>query len=339
MKTTFVTVQLVALLVMAGSLHAQNDKKAQAGFRFLDNPVSAEAIGRGATGVVGMPNASALFWNPAEIGLIKPTVDVMLHRTQGIAEINYNALAATCNLWDFGVVGVSLMFMDYGTFYGTRRDPNADGYVETGTFSPNAYALGFAFSQKVTDRFSYGVQIKYVSQDLGSAYVAPYGLDVNAALNAMSPKAYQKGVWAGDVGAYYDFQFKGITFGACIQNLSADVKYEEEAFPLPFTVNFGATIEPMQFFIDGADARALVLTFETRHPRDFSEKVQFGAEYTIMGVFIPRVGYMMNYDERGLTAGIGLHYDWGGVPLRADYAYEAFGIFGAVSHFTIGVSY
>ena len=339
MKTTSIFALIASVLVLASPLHGQNDKKAQAGFRFLDNPVSADAIARGATGVVATANASALFWNPAEIGLIRPDFDIMLHRTQGIADINYNALAATAHLWDFGVLGVSLMFMDYGTFYGTRRDPNPDGYVETGTFSPKAYALGLAFSQKVTDRFSYGVQIKYVSQDLGSAYVAATGLDVSAAILAMSQQPYQKSVWAGDIGALYDFQYYGVTFGACIQNLSSDVKYEDEAFPLPFTVNFGATIEPLQFFMQGDDARSLVLTFETRHPRDFSEKVQFGAEYTVMGVFIPRLGYMLNYDERGLTAGIGLRYDWGGVPLRADYAYEAFGVFGAVHHFTIGISY
>ena len=339
MKLHHILIAFVASLMMTGPLSAQIEKKAQAGFRFLDNPVSAEVIGRGATGVIGTFDASALFWNPSEIGLIKPTVDVVLHRTQGIADINYNAAAATFRLWDFGVAGVSLMFMDYGTFYGTRRDPNPDGYVETGTFSPNAYTLGFAFSQQVTDRFSYGVQVKYVSQDLGSAYVAANGLDISTAILSMSQQPYKKGAWAGDVGAYYDFQYMGITFGACIQNLSADVKYENEAFPLPFTVNFGATIQPMLLFMEGDDARDLVLSFETRHPRDFDEKVQFGAEYTVMGVFVPRLGYMLNYDERGFTAGVGFRYDWGGTPLRADYAYEAYGIFGAVHHFTIGIAY
>jgi hypothetical protein len=327
------------MLAQALPLHAQIQKTAQAGFRFLENPVSAEVIGRGSTGIVGSLNASGLFWNPAEIGWLKSTGDVMIHRTQGIADINYNAAAATFNMWDFGVVGVSVMFMDYGTFYGTRRASNADGYVETGTFSPKAYAVGLAFSQQVSDRFSYGIQVKYVTQDLGSAWVAPNGMALDDPAFTMSEKKYRQWEFAGDVGAYYDFHYLGIRFGACLQNLSRDIKYEDEPFPMPFTVSFGATLEPLQVFMEGDASHNLLLTFETRHPRDFNEKVQFGAEYNIMGAIVARAGYMLNYDERGLTAGIGIRHDWDGVPLRADYAYEAFGIFGGVHHFTLGVGF
>ncbi|MEW6510834.1 MAG: PorV/PorQ family protein [Bacteroidota bacterium] len=328
-------IQLLAAL----PLNAQIDKKAQVGFRFLENPVAADAIGRGATGVVGTMNAGALFWNPSEIGWLKGTADVMVHRTQGIADINYNAAAATFNLWDFGVLGVSLLFMDYGTFYGTRRADNAEGYVETGTFSPKAYALGLAFSQQVSDRFSYGVQVKMVQQDLGSAWVAPTGSSITDPSLAISKVDYSKGDVAFDVGAFYDFHYMGIRFGASLLNLSRDIKYENEAFPMPFVVSFGATLEPLQAFMDGDAAHDLVLAFETRHPRDFNETVQFGGEYTVMGVVVARAGYMLNYDERGLTAGLGVRYDWDGVPLRADYAYEAFGVFGGVHHFTLGVKF
>jgi hypothetical protein len=284
-------------------------------------------------------NAGALFWNPAEAGWLKGTADVMLHRTQGIADINYNAAAVTVNLWGFGVVGVSILSMDYGDFYGTRRADNADGYVETGVFSPHAYAIGLAFAQQVSDRFSWGVQVKTVQQDLGSAWVAPTGASISDPNLAISQKDYATGDLAADVGAFYDFHYMGIRFGAALLNLSRDIKYENEAFPMPFMVSFGASLEPLQAFMEGDEAHNLVLGFETRHPRDFNETVQFGGEYTVMGVLMLRAGYMLNYDERGLTAGLGVKHDWDGVPLRADYAYEAFGIFGAVHHFTLGVGF
>ena len=330
---------LTVALLAAMPLNAQIDKKAQVGFRFLENPIGADVIGRGATGVVGTMNAGALFWNPSEIGWLKGTADVMIHRTQGIADINYNAAAVAFNAWDFGVVGVSLLFMDYGTFYGTRRADNAEGYVETGTFSPKAYAIGLAFSQQVSDRFSYGVQIKMVQQNLGSAWVAPTGASITDPNLAISQKDYSKADVAADVGAFYDFHYMGIRFGASLLNLSRDIKYENESFPMPFMVCFGASVEPLQAFLEGDEAHDLVLGFETRHPRDFNETVQFGAEYKVMGVLLVRAGYMLNYDERGLTAGIGVRHDWSGVPLRADYAYEAFGVFGGVHHFTLGVGF
>ena len=111
-------------------------------------------------------------------------------------------LAAAVRLGDFGVLGASLLSMDYGTFYGTRVSNNAEGYEETGTFSPKAYAIGIAFAQKVSERFSYGVQVKYASQNLGSAWVGPTGGSLDDPNLAISQRKYSQGDFALDVGAF-----------------------------------------------------------------------------------------------------------------------------------------
>ncbi len=64
--------------------------------------------------------------------------------------------------------------MDYGDFYGTRRANNDQGFEETGVFSPASYAVGLAYSRKVSDRFSFGVHVKYAGQDLGSAWICDF---------------------------------------------------------------------------------------------------------------------------------------------------------------------
>lgn len=341
MRTRATLFALCLGILLTGTASAQIVKKAQVGFRFLENPISAEIIGRGAAGVtvVTDANAAGIFWNPALIGWNTASVDLSLHRTQGIADINVNALAAAVDLWGIGVLGLSAVVMDYGDFYGTRIAANEQGFEETGTFSPKAYAFGVAFSQKITERFSYGVHAKYAFQDLGSAWVGPVGLTLTDPTMVPSLRPYSDGGWALDVGACYDFQYKGIRFGASLQNISREIRYESEAFPMPFAVNFGVTLEPLQFFLDGDEGRALVVTAESRHPRDYNEKVKFGAEYRLFSEFIARFGYMTNYDERGLTAGVGFRQVFGDLPFRFDYAYEGFGVFGAVHHFTLGVTY
>jgi len=346
MKTPCIGLVLVVLTVLSpGAGTAQIEKKAQTGFRFLENPVSAEVIGRGATGVTTTLDANGIFWNPAELGWVRKDIDVALNRTQGIADINYNAIAAAFHLWENGVLGVSFLSMDYGTFYGTRVSNNAQGYEETGEFTPHAFALGVAFAQKVSDRFSYGVHLKYVYQNLGNAFVAPNGTTFGDPDFVISARGYSSASWtwywplALDVGAYYDFLYKGLRFGASLTNISREEKYENEEFPMPFAVSFGLMVEPLQFFMGGSDAEALRVCVESRHPRDYDQKVKFGAEYSFLEAFTARVGYMSNYDERGLTAGIGIHYDVSGIPLRLDYAYEAFGIFGGVHHISLGASY
>jgi hypothetical protein len=340
MKTRLCIVSLCAGLLGAGPLMGQIEKKAQVGFRFLENPVSAEVIGRGGTGVTGVSeaNGAGIFWNPALLGWNTSTVDVSIHRTQGIADINVNAFAAAIDLWGVGIAGISLIVMDYGDFYGTRIATNAEGYEETGVFSPKAYALGIAFSQKVSERFSYGVHVKYAEQDLGSAWVGPVGMSISDPNMVPSLRPYSAGEFALDVGAYYDFMYNGIRFGASIQNISQEVRYESEAFPLPFSVNFGVSAEPLRFFLDGEEAGALVLLLESRHPRDYDEKFKVGAEYVLLGQFVGRLGYMTNYDERGFTAGIGVRERLSDIPFHLDYAYQAFGIFGAVHHISLGVT-
>ncbi|MBI4428322.1 MAG: PorV/PorQ family protein [Ignavibacteriales bacterium] len=339
MKTKRIEVlsALVAALLFQ-PVAGQIVKKAQVGFRFLENPISAEVIGRGGVGVTTTTNSGGIFWNPSLIVWISSDIDVGLNYTKGIADIDYNAVSAAFRLGELGVVGVSGLMMDYGTFYGTRRSDNADGFEETGSFSPSALALGVAFSQKVSDRFSYGVHVKYARQDLGSAWVAPTGTTFGDAGFTVSQRGYAESGFALDVGAFYDFLYNGIRFGATLQNISREIRYENEPFPMPFAVSFGVTVEPLLFFSE-SERNVLVLSFESRHPRDYKEKVKFGGEYRFMEIFVGRAGYMMNYDERGFTAGFGVRQDLEGVPLRLDYAYEAFGIFGAVHHVSLGLSY
>ena len=322
------------LTICCSAASAQIEKKAQVGFRFLENPVSAEAVGRGMVGLTSTRSSDAVFWNPALLGWLEPTLDISLHHTKGIADINYNAAAGAFRLGDFGVLGFSFLAMDYGTFYSTYAvgpTVNELGYVETGTFSPQAYAVGISFAQKMNSHFSYGIHVKYANQDLGSAWVVSEGQIVQ--------RGYSKGVVALDVGTFYDFDYHGIRFGATLQNISKEIKYEDEAFPLPFAVSFGLGLQPLTFFSDASGAKDLTVNVETRHPRDYGEKVKYGAEYTFFDLFIARVGYVTNLDERGLTAGAGVRQEVSGIPMRIDYAYERFGVFGAVHFLSLGISY
>ena len=140
---------IITILLLPAASYSQIEKQAQTGFRFLENPISAEVVGRGTVGIINTFNSNAIFWNPALLAFSSSDYDLSFNHTRGIAEINYNAVAASINLFDFGVLGFSLLAMDYGTFYSTVR-LGESGYMDMGTFSPTAIAIGTAFSQKVT---------------------------------------------------------------------------------------------------------------------------------------------------------------------------------------------
>jgi len=333
----FKIMPILLWLVLAGMVSGQT-KKGQVGFRFLENMISAEAIGRGGLGLVTFTNANTVFWNPAGLGWLAGRADFDLNYTKGIAEINHSSLAGAVKLGNLGILALDALMMEYGTFYGTRRANNEQGFEDTGTFSPNAYALGLSFSQRVSDRFAYGVRLKFAKQDLGNAWVGLTGKDVDDPALTIAEKSYALDEFAFDVGAIYDFMFHHIRFGAAIQNVSREIKYEDEKFPLPFAACFSATVDPLSFFMNNSD-NPLILGFETRHPRDFEEKYQVGLEYFYQKLFILRSGYMGNYDERGLTAGLGFRQKLSGHELRIDYAFQNFGVFNSVHTFSFGMTY
>lgn len=236
-------------------------------------------------------------------------------------------------------MALDFLVMDYGDFYGTRRADNDQGFIDTGTFSPQSYAVGLSFSQKVSDRFSYGVKIKYAKQDLGSAWIGLEGTDVDDPALVIGQKNYNQGEFALDVGAIYDFFDHKIRFGAAIQNISREVKYEEDKFPLPFAASFSLMLDPISLIMQSEEPSDLTIGFESRHPRDFKEKYKFGAEYNLLDLLLIRAGYLGNYDERGLTLGLGVYKEYFGANLRLDYAFQDFGIFSSVHIFSFGVTY
>jgi len=337
-KLAFLAISIV--FILAATICSQGIvKKGQVGFRFLENPISAEAIGRGGLGLVTLQNSNTVFWNPAGLGWIESKFDLALNYTKGIAEINHSSIAGAINLGWLGVVAIDALFMDYGDFYGTRRADNEQGFVETGTFSPQSFAIGFSYGQRVTNRFSYGVRIKLANQDLNNAWIATEGDDVDDPALSIEQKAYQLTEPAIDIGAIYDFLFQRIRFGAAIQNFSREIKFEDEKFPLPFAVSFSLTLDPLAFLNQFKDGSPLIIGFETRHPRDFKEKFKFGAEYYLKDMLILRSGYMGNYDERGLTFGFGFYQNLQNSRLRIDYAFQDFGVFNSVHTFSFGISY
>ncbi len=314
------------------------EKKAQVGFRFLENPISAEAIAQGGMGVVGIENANTVFWNPSGLGWIESAYDVSASYTRGIADINYGAFAGAFKLRGF-VLAADLTYMDYGLFNGTIRADNDAGFIETGTFSPTAYAAGLSFARRVSDRFAYGVRLKYAYQDLGIATVGIQGSDVDDTSLVTEQVSNRHGEPAIDIGATYDFLDNGVRFGAVVQNVSREVKYVREAFPLPFSVSFSLNADIFRLLNKENKQHRVVVGVESTHPRDYKEKVKFGLEYRYLNAFIVRAGYRINYDQRGLTLGLGLDKTIGGMHLRVDYAFENYGVFKAVNTISIGTSF
>ena len=321
----------IALLVVILSFNAYAvDKVAQAGCGLLDVAAGARACGMGEAFTVLGQDATALFYNPSCIGEIEGNFDLCAGGTQWIADINYLYVAAVYNADVLGKFGFSLISPDYGEFYGTRvAEETEAGYENTGLFDVSAFCAGVAYARKFTDKFSVGIQAKYVSQSLGESEkgdsVAGYYMEDNEIMTL-----------SYDFGLLFYPGFKSFAFGMSVRNFSPRVTYERVGFEAPLTFALGVGMDVMDFFGEHPDY-SFKVGLDGIHPRDWGEQYKVGAEFGYKNMIFLRAGYKFNYYAEGLNAGAGISV----AGVKIDYSYSKYDLegFDMVNRASVGFSF
>lgn len=333
MKITNKSFMLLIALSLCAFKPAYGDdgvkKVAQSGMKWLSIPSGARASAMGGAFTAIAGGTESLFWNPAGIAHTEGHT-ILVNQTQWIADISVFSSALTFDAGKFGIIGASIVNVDWGTINGTRRAATDAGFEETGTFSPANYALGLSYGKKVSSQFSFGVQVKYVHEDLGSNYEGTFDepIEYNAEMNIV----------ALDVGTLYYTGFKDLRFGMSLQNFSKEAKYLAEYFPLPLTFRFGLAMDLLTFVNEDSDHK-LTLAVDALHPRDYSERLHFGGEYQFKELFFLRAGYKTNYDEEDMSFGVGVNVPVSNFMVSINYSYVAFEHFDAVNMISLDFRY
>lgn len=323
---------LLTTAVFGQSQKFKRQKLAQTGMKFLSVSTDARISSLGDAGTAIESKSASIFYNPAGLGFINSFADVSLGQVDWIADIKYIQGGAVFNPVNgrYGVFGVSILSADYGNLNETIRDPNEQGFLDLGQFTPGAYALGVSYAKALSTQFSVGGNIKWVNQDLGRSIV---GFNTEGGYDK---RKYSEDVWAFDFGILYRTGFKSLNFGMCIKNFSDEVKYEDESFQLPLTFKIGMAMDVLDLY--GAvnkKTHALLVSVDAVHPRDYYEQVNLGLEYLFLKTFALRAGYSTPNDEHGFSAGVGLQQSYQNYMIALDYAYTPFGVFDAVHRFSV----
>jgi hypothetical protein len=319
---------LILTLILATPVQSFAAKKlGQTGLKFLDVCVGARAAAMGEAYTVISDDANAIFHNPAGIAQMEARkFDLTVSRTQWFADISYNAVGLAINGGTWGNFGLSLIpAPDYGDIFGTTVSDNEQGYEETGPVDVSAFSMGLAYGRKFTDKFMIGGHVKYAYQHLGSNPMRDQETDsMFIQLNEVATTAY-------DFGTIFYPGFKSFRFGMSVRNFSGAIKYEVYNFQLPLTFKIGVGMDILDLFGEHP-GKSFIVAIDAVHPRDYTERLQIGGEYSI-GILKLRAGYKFNYDEEGLSAGCGIHTEY----IKLDYAYSAFGAFNLVNRVTLGM--
>ncbi|MDP3683944.1 MAG: PorV/PorQ family protein, partial [Ignavibacteria bacterium] len=172
MKKAFILSFLLFTTINLAQINLNKVAQSTMNFLLVGTSPRASAIGEAYT-VLGN-NSECMFYNPAGLTDIQKEFDVSLNMTTWIADINYLSGSAAWNLGNYGVVGINLLTVDYGTINGTSLILDGDqsiyplGYRDDGELgNVGAYAFGVAYAKAISTQFSIGGNVKLAAQNLG----------------------------------------------------------------------------------------------------------------------------------------------------------------------------
>jgi len=318
-----------------GSAQVGLDKVAQSTMNFQLVSISPKASAMGEAFCAVGTGAEGIFFNPAGVVETATKFELKMSITQWIADINYMAGAIVWNTGNWGSLGFSVMSVDYGTINGTSLLAPGEssmypiGYKETGKVSNvGAYSFGLTYGRAISSQFFIAGNMRLAGQNLGRSMVAKGMKDNNATKLVF------------DAGVKYYTGLKSFRFGMAFRNFSSNVKREEIEEQLPILFTMGVAMNMMDVIAPAHAAdNALLLAVDFLHPNNYSERVNLGLEYKLLGCLAMRGGYQTNRDLASWSAGLGLNTTIGVNNIEFDYSYSAFDIFDEVNRFAIGIAF
>ncbi|MGB9773507.1 MAG: PorV/PorQ family protein [Bacteroidota bacterium] len=320
---------LLTIGVMTTSTDAQFKRVATTGFAFLEVPVTARYSALGEVGLtLSNAGAEALFTNPALLAFSNGRHFFSISFGNYLAQTQQQALGYGISLGDAGIFGLSIYRLDEGTMTHTENaDPNnpGAGYRILGTFNADDIAIGLTYVRKLTDHFSFGGTVKFVQERIAQFRATNELLD----FGMIYFTGFRSLRIAGEVQNFgVDARFKG--------NITPDSSMTGDNFRMPVAFRIGAAMEVIG---DYDSPSRLTLAFEGLHPSDYTERLNVGAEYWYENKVALRAGYKFNYDEEGLTSGLGINGNMFGVPGELDVSYTAYGRLGYVLRVSLLLSF
>ncbi len=332
------TVILTVLALFIGLATASADefsKVGTAGAQFLKIGPGARytALGEAATAMVD--DAYGLYWNPAAIGNIEKS-EVTWTSVDWIEDVSLNYLAFAY-AWKPDIsLGFGMTIMSTGDMEVTTvREPDGTGK----SFDANSFALSAAVSKRLTDRFIFGVNFKYVSERISEE----------------SSKGF-----CFDLGTLLYTGFKSLRMGMSISNLGPEMKFDGNELDQPMNPDpTNPNQDPVQYQYDteGYDLPLMfrvglaydlfdtgqnrwTMAVEARDPSDNIGQFALGSEYSWNSIVFVRGGYKFNFEEEGLTLGGGLRLSpTASTNLVFDYAWADFGLLQSAHRFSIGLKF
>lgn len=313
----------LALCLCAAPASAQSKVGTAIGQFLLIEP-SARAAGMGAAGVALADGIQAVYANAAAIGELE-SAGFQLTHSEWFAEIDFDYVALAVPVGSNG----NLLASVTGLSSGEIDVRTVDRPLGTGErYSVRDLAIGLGYGRHITDRFSAGLQVKYLQETIWHTSLRTMTLDVGA-LYTLNADGWTLGASLSNYGTKGRYRGRDLAIqydnipGQNGDNSALPGERLTDEFPVPVLFRVGLSY-PYQL----NDNSQVLLAVDALHPSDNTESLSLGAEWSWKRTLALRAGFQdlaREDTETGLTMGAGLMANMGARRLHFDYAWADHG--------------
>ncbi|MCF7824116.1 MAG: PorV/PorQ family protein [Candidatus Marinimicrobia bacterium] len=328
-------VAFTLLFLQPQMLHAQSgispseiERVGQSGWQFLKINGDPRQAALGGTFLTSSnPTANVVFGNPALLAWIE-NYDIQFNNVSWLADLKYTSISAARSYAGIGTFAISYVGLDYGDIPETIHTGIQGGgtvpLVTGETFTARDMAIGVSYARQITQQLALGGNLRYLNEEIAGTGMSNWSLDFST-MYYTGLRSLRLAITARNFGP-----------DAHLVGYSEELQSEPVDIRMPIELRGGIAYD----WLDGKSSHHLLTTIlEGKVPSDGNEKIHFGTEYSYRNLFSARGGYRFNYDEEGLTLGIGFKFPVGTFNCSLNYAYLDFGALTQVNMFSFGLSF
>jgi len=300
---------------------------------FLKIGVGSRPMAMGDAAIATVNSPEALFWNVAALTRINDDFSFSISTMDWLVETRNSYVATSYKVEGVGSFGMDLQYLDYGKIEETTVY-DQDG---TGRFlSASDLAIGLGYARELTDRFSFGVKVKFINQTIADASASAFAVDLGAVfLTSFFDNKLRFAAALSNFGTKMQFKGEDLSITYVVPgnpgNKQVPAELSTLEWDIPLLLRFGIS----DFIIDNEDV-SLLVAYDLLDSRDYRVRHNVGTEVGLYKIFYLRGGYKFNYDEVSYTVGFGLDFqnivDY---KLKLDYLFLDYGDFGSLNQFSL----
>jgi hypothetical protein len=330
---------LTALLLVCSTTGWSQSKMGTTAAQFLGISVGGRALAMGGTSVASSFDVATIYYNPGAFAQARRS-EIMFVNTGWLAGTQFRWFGGMLNIDGFNALGLTITQLDYGEeAVTTESSPEGTGE----NWSAQDLAIAFSYARCLTDRFSIGGSVKYISQSIWNENASTVAFDVGL-LYMTGFNAMRLGMSISNFGGDMSLDGRDLMKRIDIDptnpgsNKTLMARMKTDPWPIPIFFRVGVSMD-----IAKNEAYGLTLAADAINPTDNVLTMNVGAEVSLLELAFLRVGYRSLFQkdaEQGLTFGAGVRHDVPGlIGFDFSYAYQKFGLFGNLNTLSVAVQF